>query len=226
MSAFNTLLVYDPDWLNQHLPVASTGPVSITNIWRQFGYNEEVLASAVFKAGTRLRRDPEFKRRIDLALLADALHMEPSVFVALPPRSPAKFEMDRTIETYEHVAKRCLWHALRKYRRAESVPSEVELLSACGLSMDVLQFPAVKEVVQFALHQLCPGHIWRGDRSKFPRLVGCRRCGWPDYYDHLYTSDSPIEPYWVEYREKDRATFPDVYRMLSLATFPLSATVS
>lgn len=217
--AFNTLLVYDPDWLSQHLPVSSTGPASITNIWRQVGCNEEVLASAIFKVGTRLRRDPELQKRIDLTLLANALHMEQSVFLALPRQSPAKFEIDRTIETYEHFAKRCLWHALRKYKRAEIIPSEVELLAACGLSLEALRFPSVKEIVRFALHQECPRHVWRGYRLKVPRLAGCKQCGWHDYYDHMYTTDTPIEPYCVEYREKDRSTFSDLYRMLRLATF-------
>lgn len=223
---FNTLLVYDPDWLSQHLPVLSPGLPSITNIWRQFGCNEEVLASAVFKVGTRLRRDPELQRRIDLALLADALHVEQSVLLVLPRRSPAKFEIDRTIETYERFAKRCLWHALRKYKRAGIVPSQIELLTACGLSSELLQFPAIKEIVQFALHQECPSHIWRGYRLGVPRLAGCQRCGWPDEYCHIYTSDKSIEPYWEEYQEKDRSTFSEVYRMLRLATFPTSVTFS
>lgn len=219
---FHTLLIYDSDWLSQHLPVASKFPISVTGLWKQFGCNEEVLAGAIFRAGTRLRREPHFQRRIDIAVLADALHLEQSVFWALPRHSPATFEVDRTVETRGDFAKRRLWHVLRHYRRRNSVPSQIELLSACGLSREVLLIPEIRIVVQYALHQVCHGQDPNMGRPKVPRLVSCWRCGRSNRSDYIYWADNEIEPYMKECREQDRATFPNLYHMLQLATHPLS----
>lgn len=208
--AFFALLSDDPDWLSEHVPKYPY-PASIQSVWDLLGSRDEVLASAIHAAGRRLRMDPAFRGAINQKSIAHAIYVDECALASLSRHSQAQVELDRTVETASQFARRCIWHALCQFKFARHVPSELEVLRASGLPLSAGESPAVKGVLDFVLHRVCPMSVWssRGTRNA-PRFNKCDRCkdmGVLD--DERFDGRYSLEPYLDAYREKDYLSYQE-----------------
>ena len=207
-TVFNTLLLYDPDWLSAHLPRRPLS-ASIWNVWGALGARDEILAAAIFEAGKRLRRDPDFKGPIDRTAIATALHVEESNLATLRGLSYAQRELSSVTETSAQYFRRCIWHTLHKCKQRKSVPTAEELLRESGVPLSAWNDPAVLDLLDFALHRVCPAiGKYRGETLATPRFNQCPRCQDIGFVTFGFVKDEAVEPYlrkWLPLHRVDRA---------------------